>query len=254
MHWASATHEEQQGFNESPFAQELQNFVGTCQVLSAEVALRERSLRDVAESLASALPRPRCSADFLLVRSIVVEFATHAIETSAPDRVDALRPLVCLNRPDEPLGETLVQCLSAVRIDDEEMPQNGSVHALRARRAMTVIRSRCTDPNLDAAAVAFEVRVSQRSLCMLLRAHFGVGFRTALRRARVTASHELLQQSTLSVKEIAFRVGYTSTSQFDRDFRRDCGTTPGQYRSAQCAVSVGRGLKTPPYNDRRSYS
>ncbi len=236
MHWASANHEDTQRFNDSLFTKELQEFVGTCQVLTAAVTLREQPLRDVAETLASALPRPRCAADFFLLRSILVDFAAHAIEASAPDRPAALRPLLGVNRADEPLGQTLVQCLSAVRIDDEQTPQKGSVHALRARRAMTAITSRCGEPNLDAAAIAFDVRVSQRSLCTLLRAHFGVGFRTVLRRARVTAAHRLLERSIFSVKEIADRVGYTSTSQFDRDFRRECGLTPGEYRNAQCGL------------------
>jgi AraC-like DNA-binding protein len=226
MHWAT----------ESPFAHQLQDFVGRCQVLSALVTFRQQSLRDVAEALASALPRPRCSADFVLLRSLVVDFATHAVEASAADRADALKPLLRLNGPDEPLGQTLVQCLTAIE-DAQDTADHPSVHALRARRAMAAITSRCAEPNIDAAAIARDIRVSPRTLRLLLQTHFGVGFRTALRRARVSAALTLLERSIFSVKEIADRVGYTSTSQFDRDFKRHCGITPGQYRGAQCCFS-----------------
>ena len=234
MYHASGHQETDGCFYESSFGEDLQRFVGQCQVLCAVVSARERPLRDIAESLSAALPRPRCSADFLMLRSIVVEFATRATERTATGGMDALLPLVCLKPSDEPLGQVLVRCLSAMPIGAQDTNQEGSVQALRANQASSAIVTRCAEPDLDAAAIAFEVHVSQRCLGKLLHEHFGLGFRTALRQARVTAARRLLEQSTYSIKEIAAHVGYSWTSQFDRDFRAVCGVTPGQYRVAHC--------------------
>ena len=99
-----------------------------------------------------------------------------------------------------------------------------------ARRALTLIAARCAESDLDAAAIASALRLSLRGLGKLLHAHGGGGFRTLLRQARVRAAEDLLGRSTYSIKEIAVRVGYSWTSQFDRDFLRERGMTPGQYR------------------------
>jgi AraC family transcriptional regulator, transcriptional activator of pobA len=72
--------------------------------------------------------------------------------------------------------------------------------------------------------------ISLSYLTKLLHNHEGRGFRSLLRQARVKAAEPLLRESLLIIKEIAVRVGYASTSQFDRDFRRELGVTPGGYR------------------------
>jgi AraC-like DNA-binding protein len=48
---------------------------------------------------------------------------------------------------------------------------------------------------------------------------------------RVQEARRLLVETTLSIKEVAARCGYDRVSQFDRQFGRQCGMTPGVYRS-----------------------
>jgi len=187
-------------------------------------------LRQMACDLSAVLPRPRCFADFLLLRSIVAEFAMRAIETTVPGGTDAVLPLVRLGPADRPLGEVLVACLSEVDTNSPKASAGASAAARCAKQALAIIAARCTEPDLDAAAIALEVRLSPRGLGKLLHEHAGGGFRTILRQARVRAAENLLGLSQYSVKEIAARVGYSWTSQFDRDFLRERGMTPGQYR------------------------
>ena len=58
----------------------------------------------------------------------------------------------------------------------------------------------------------------------------GLSIGTALRNVRMEHALRLLEQD-LSVKEVAYSVGYQSYDQFLRAFRRTYGTTPSRHRS-----------------------
>ena len=98
-------------------------------------------------------------------------------------------------------------------------------------RTMHVIESRYVEPSLQVGAVAQDLGVSTEHLCRVLKRHTGLTFVTLLRRTRVRAACRLLQTSTLSMKEIASRAGFSSASRFDRDFKMVCGVSPSQYRA-----------------------
>ncbi|MGW4073012.1 helix-turn-helix domain-containing protein [Streptomyces asiaticus] len=71
---------------------------------------------------------------------------------------------------------------------------------------------------------------------------FGFGYLTWWRIA--TAGH-LLQGSDTSLRTIAARVGYTSEFALNRAFKREYGTTPGNYRR-QCGSGARGDLATAP--------
>ena len=56
-----------------------------------------------------------------------------------------------------------------------------------------------------------------------------------LQNQRVIAAKELLQSSSLSIKEIAYRVGYLDVSYFSKLFKQLAALTPREYRSTQRA-------------------
>jgi transcriptional regulator GlxA family with amidase domain len=68
-----------------------------------------------------------------------------------------------------------------------------------------------------------------------------MGFTAHVRSTRVAAAQQLLQATTLSVKEIAFRVGFTSISRFDHDFKLLCGVPPTVYRRTAASARHARG-------------
>jgi YesN/AraC family two-component response regulator len=98
-------------------------------------------------------------------------------------------------------------------------------------RAMHAIESRYVETTLHVSTVAHELGVSTEHLCRTLKRHTGLTFVTLLRRTRVRAACRLLQTTTLSMKEIAGRAGFTSASRFDRDFKSVCGVSPSEYRA-----------------------
>jgi YesN/AraC family two-component response regulator len=98
-------------------------------------------------------------------------------------------------------------------------------------RTMQTIESRYVEPTLQVGAVAQDLNVSTEHLCRVLKRHTGLTFVTLLRRTRVRAACRLLQTTTLSMKEIASRAGFSSASRFDRDFKMVCGVSPSGYRA-----------------------
>jgi YesN/AraC family two-component response regulator len=107
-------------------------------------------------------------------------------------------------------------------------------------RTMLVIENRYVETTLQVSTVAQDLGVSTEHLCRVLKRHTGLTFVTLLRRTRVRAACRLLQTTTLSMKEIASRSGFSSASRFDRDFKTVCGVSPSEYRAGFWRQSIGR--------------
>ena len=101
----------------------------------------------------------------------------------------------------------------------------------QAIRTLHVIENRYVETSLHVSVVAHDLGVSTEHLCRVLKRHTGLTFVTLLRRTRVRAACRLLQTTTLSMKEIAGRTGFSSASRFDRDFKTVCGMSPSAYRA-----------------------
>ncbi len=71
------------------------------------------------------------------------------------------------------------------------------------------------------------------------RRHVGMDFKRCQRLTRLRRAKELLADRTLSIKQVAARIGYTSPSDFSREFREEFGTPPSLYRR-NFPVIIGR--------------
>jgi len=74
----------------------------------------------------------------------------------------------------------------------------------------------------------------------LFKAETGERFRPALRRVRLSKAEKLLAASSLTVKEIACRVGFLSTSAFSRAFAKRYGQGPSQWRRRRSQLGITR--------------
>ena len=83
---------------------------------------------------------------------------------------------------------------------------------------------------LSRQALAGFSGVSPRHLDRLFAQQLGTTFLAAYRRIRLEHARQLLQQSALSISEIAFATGFSSSGHFSRCFRQDFHQTPRQAR------------------------
>jgi len=131
---------------------------------------------------------------------------------------------------------TLVKAMVARAVDREEQPDP----ELR-ERARRVLVERFADPDLDADAVARELRISRRHLFAQF-AGGGDSFATTLRDLRLDHAADLLAGAgdSLAVRRVAHESGFAGPAQLARAFRERFGMTPTQFRAATL-----RGLPLP---------
>lgn len=93
------------------------------------------------------------------------------------------------------------------------------------------------DLDLSVDDIAAEVCVSRRQLERAFRHHLGRGVNAELRRKRLDRCRELLRTTSISITDLAPRIGFRSKDYLHVAFRRTFGVTPRQYRLRE----VGRG-------------
>lgn len=115
----------------------------------------------------------------------------------------------------------------------------------RVVRALQDIERGYSDPRLRLGRVARQLAISSTHLTQLLKLSTGRTFGAHLHQRRVASACRLLAETTLSVKEIATRVGYGSTTQLDRHFHALLQRSPSSYRAG-----VRTALMTTPVPGR----
>ncbi len=83
--------------------------------------------------------------------------------------------------------------------------------------------------------------MSKSHFCRLFRRIFNCTFSQYINRVKVDAADILLQDTTLSVSQIANKVGYSSTTYFHRQYKRIRGLTPQEFRQRQQEQTSGAG-------------
>jgi AraC family transcriptional regulator, glycine betaine-responsive activator len=84
---------------------------------------------------------------------------------------------------------------------------------------------------LDRTAMARLAGVSPRHLDRLFADHLGASFQTTYHRIRLDHARRLLEQSPLSISELAFATGFSGASHFSRAFKDHFGMTPKSARA-----------------------
>ena len=78
--------------------------------------------------------------------------------------------------------------------------------------------------------LANAARISRSHLCYLFKVETGEAPMQYIRRRRIERARELLERTSLSIKEIRTRVGLSDRSHFTRGFKDAFGMTPTEYR------------------------
>lgn len=95
------------------------------------------------------------------------------------------------------------------------------------------------------------LNLSVRQTQRLLRDSFGKTFSQKLTEARMAAASQFLNNTALSVTEIAGRVGFSSVEHFSSAFRRFMGCSPRRYRCGNRAALPETGDENGPRGEAR---
>jgi len=136
-------------------------------------------------------------------------------------------------------------CLHS-RADNRGVPQR-SAHAAaigsrnpRLIAAVDHMKSRIEDP-VDMAALARHVGLSRRQLERLFRRYIRMTPAQFYLDLRVTRAHALLNETNMTVAEIAAATGFASSSQLSQRFRKRYGKSPSAYRKGWGPPVSGSG-------------
>ena len=80
--------------------------------------------------------------------------------------------------------------------------------------------------------IAIQIGISKRQLERLFRRYMGITPAQLYLELRITRAHALLNETGLSIAEIAIATGFSATSQFSARFRKRFGKPPSAYRKA----------------------
>ncbi|MCA0239235.1 MAG: AraC family transcriptional regulator [Proteobacteria bacterium] len=97
------------------------------------------------------------------------------------------------------------------------------------------------DQPVRIADAAEHASVSIDTLGRLVFEVFQVTPKQLLMKKRIDKACQLLEETTMSITDVAAACGYADHSAFSRQFRAATQTTPAQYRSTQKAPAASRG-------------
>lgn len=124
---------------------------------------------------------------------------------------------------------------------DDSGARDAAVADHRAAKAMGVIDRQFPDTRLTLSGVARQLAVSPSHLTHLMKLTSGRTFGAQLHVRRIAEACSLLAESRLSVKEVASRVGYATTTQLDRHFKKIVRCLPSEFRAVMRRTRMTRG-------------
>ena len=112
-------------------------------------------------------------------------------------------------------------------------------HEKKFHRALGMIEERLTNPP-GLIELARAVGANERKLTEIFRQRVGLTVFDYISQRRLECSRQLLDSSSLQVRQVADQLGYKNPGDFTRAFRRNYGITPREYRRSIGAVDEGR--------------
>ena len=98
-------------------------------------------------------------------------------------------------------------------------------------KAIVYLSVNYTDPELSLSAMSLNLGISSRTISAELKKHFNVSFKQYINNIRLSESRRLLKETNLPVNEIAYKVGFSNVTHFNRSFRQQSNCSPLEYRS-----------------------
>jgi AraC-like DNA-binding protein len=97
-------------------------------------------------------------------------------------------------------------------------------------RLLDTIDQYIDDCDLSVESLCSIMNMSQTMLYRKLKAYTGLSITSFIRKVRLKKAAQMLMQSSLSVSEVAYRVGFNDPGYFSRCFREEFGLSPRDFQ------------------------
>jgi AraC family transcriptional regulator, carnitine catabolism transcriptional activator len=112
------------------------------------------------------------------------------------------------------------------------------------QRVLAIMETTLEDP-VPVTSLARAAGMSQRQLLRLFHARFGKSLARTYADLRMERAHQLVQQTALSLTEVAMASGFGSLEAFSRAYRRSFGSAPSRDRGQTTGTTVFRRSAGP---------
>ena len=153
---------------------------------------------------------------------------------------EAIHPGFVSTAIGESLGQALlVECSHVILSKDSEQQQGGRLTARHFRIIDEYLAGlSCEAPSIT--AIAKLCGMSERHLSKSFRAQTNQSIGRYLRCVQISKARAYLLETDLALKEVAYRLGFSTPANFSIAFRAATGQTPGHYRAGGCASGKSR--------------
>ena len=100
------------------------------------------------------------------------------------------------------------------------------------RKALAIIEQKMSDPDFSVQESAREIALSRVQLHRKLRSLTGQSTSEFIRVVRLNRAAQMLKQNHESVTQIAYLVGFNSSSYFSRSFYKHFGVSPSDFANS----------------------
>ncbi|HVK99981.1 MAG TPA: AraC family transcriptional regulator [Dongiaceae bacterium] len=123
----------------------------------------------------------------------------------------------------------LTECAHWLKAQDDRPPTTGHLTA-RELQIIEQYLAGLSGKSPSVAELASACGFSERYFAKLFRDQTGFSISQYFKAVQTSKAKVLLQETDLPLKEIAYRLGYSSAANFSSSFRAATGITPGQFR------------------------
>ena len=101
------------------------------------------------------------------------------------------------------------------------------------QKILDYIAANYANPALGLALIQREIGISDARISAVVKEKYQQSFKQYLNNLRMTEAKRLLLNTGVSISEIAYVVGYSNVSHFNRVFKAENGVAPGDFRKAK---------------------
>ena len=112
-----------------------------------------------------------------------------------------------------------------------ERAQSGHKNYMYINKAISYIKYNFRNPKLTTRKVAHALFLTPNYFGEMFYKHMNITCLDYIRKLKLNFAISLLQQSNITISEIAEKSGYTNTSYFIKEFKNEFGMTPQIYRN-----------------------
>ncbi len=107
-------------------------------------------------------------------------------------------------------------------------------HTEHLRQAiLDYIAEHCYERNLGPETVAGHLQRNSAYIARFFREQFGVGISSYIKNLRIAEAKRLIENTGLTVRDIADRTGFSDSNALIRGFKTQEGITPGEYKASR---------------------